>query len=390
VVTILCPDIVLPARQTLKTYSQIVGLFEPRMKKPRFFSLLTVFLLASFLLSACGGTLINSWPGVSTNEDTIYISYQGSVYAINAENGAQVWRFPSEPDPQKPFYAAPGFGPNGLAVVGNYGHVLYGINPNGSVAWQFTAPNGNFAATPLVLENMVLAPASDGSLYALSPDGKKVWEYDTGNILWAQPASDGELVFLPGVDHKLYALRLADGQPAWTADLGSALLSAPVLGEDLLYVTTLEGQVVAVNPATGDVVWDTPTENRIWSSPALHEGVLYVGNANGKTANSKTGQILALSAEDGSIIWEQSTDSPVIGGAVVLPDAVVFPTEAGNLVAWALDGQKQLWSQPVNGKLYTTPVVAGDTLAVAVSEGDNLIQAFAPNGQMTWAFAMPK
>ncbi len=334
--------------------------------------------------------MINGWPGISANEDTIYLSNQGAVYAINAQNGALIWSFPAKPDAAKPFFAAPGFGPDGLVVVGNYGHVLYGLNSNGSIAWEFSVQNGHFAATPLVTENLVVAPVSDGYVYALSLAGSKIWEYDTGNTLWAQPATDGELVFVPGVDHKLYALRLDNGALAWTKDLGSALLSAPVLDEGVIYITTMEGLVVALESRSGNIVWETPTEGRIWSSPALHEGVLYVSNANGKTTKSDTGQILVLSAVDGSLIWSQTTDSPVVGGAIVLPDAVVFPTEAGNLVAWALNGEKQLWMQPVGGKLYTTPVRAVDTLAVSVTGGDKLIQAFSTNGQLTWTFTTPK
>ena len=360
------------------------------MKKPRFFSILIVAILASFLLSSCTGTMINNWPGVSTNEDTIYLANQGAVYAINAQNGAQIWSFPAKPDASKPFFAAPGFGPDGLIVAGNYGHILYGLNSTGSIAWEFAVKSGHFVATPLVTEDLIVAPSSDGYLYALSMDGKKVWEYDTGNTLWAQPASDGELVFVPGVNHKLYAFRLDDGALVWTEDLGSALLSAPVLDNTNLYITTMEGLIVALEPESGNTVWETPTEGRIWASPALHEDVLYVSNANGKKTDSKTGQILALSVADGSVIWSQTTDSPVIGGAFILPEAVVFPTEAGNLVAWALDGGEQLWSQPVGGKLYTAPVLAGETLAVAVTDGDKLIKAFSVNGQMTWTFTMPK
>jgi len=361
------------------------------MKKPRFFLILTLSILAVLLLSACGGVLTNSWPGVSTHEDTVYVSYQGAVYAINAENGAQRWSFPAEPDTSKPFYAAPGFGPNGLVVVGNYGAMLYGINPNGSIAWQFQAQNGDFVASPLVREDIIVAPASDGMVYALNPDGTRLWERDTGHKLWTQPATDGELVYLAGVDHELHALSIETGEIVWSKDLGSSLLSAPVLSEDgMLYIATLEGQLVTLDSDSGNMVWETSTGGRIWSSPVLAADVLYVGNAGTTTDNSKTGKILALSAADGSLMWEQPTDSPVMGGGLVLADAVIFPTEDGNLTAWDLDGQRRLWSQPVNGKLYTTPVVAGDTLAVAVTEGDNLVQAFSVNGQMTWAFTMPK
>ncbi len=60
------------------------------------------------------------------------------------------------------------------------------------------------------------------------------------------------------------------------------------------------------------------------------------------------------------------------------------------MVALSYDGQKELWRQTINGKLYTTPVVAGQTLTVAVLEGDKLAQAFQVNGQVAWPFVAPK
>jgi outer membrane protein assembly factor BamB len=366
-----------------------------RMKKPRFILLLSAVLLMSILLSGCSGTLVRAWPGLSTNENVIYLSTGGLVYAVNAENGSMVWQFPKEkPDPSKPFVAAPAFGPDGLIVVGDMHNKLYGLDSNGNKKWEFeTSPikegeiigqaKGNFVAPALVVDDLVLAPSSDNNLYALSLDGQLQWEYETENTLWAQPASDGELIYLPAMDHKLYALKKADGKEVWQKDLKSALLSGPVLTEDgKLIIATMEGVVTAIDLDTQNVLWSTPTEGRIWSSPVLHEGVLYVGNASNK--------IFAISESDGSILWKNDLGSPVLGGAAILPDGVAFPTEAGNLVAWDFQGQQQLWSKPIGGKLYTTPVATGDRLVTAVAEGENLLQAFTLDGEESWAFAKPK
>jgi outer membrane protein assembly factor BamB len=106
-----------------------------------------------------------------------------------------------------------------------------------------------------------------------------------------------------------------------------------------------------------------------------------VGNGNG--------QVLAISASNGQILWRKEAGSPIIASGAILPGAVAFPTEGGNLIAWDLENQRQLWSQPVKGKLYSTPVISGDTLVVAVTEGDNLLQAFSINGQISWPFTAP-
>lgn len=354
------------------------------MKIKRFPILLTLLILGSILLSACtGGAMVNNWPGLSVSGNTIYVAHQGSIYAINADTGTMAWSFPQKPDASKPFFAAPTISDD-LIVAGNYGHMLYGITKNGTEAWSFDSTNGNFAGSPLIVGDTILAPCTNNSLYALSTQGMPKWTFETGNALWTSPVSDGKVVYLPALDHHLYALNLADGSLIWKKDLGSALLSSPILTSDgTLYVDSMNGEIFALKSTDGTVVWQVKSEDRIWAPLLLHNDVLYTGNIKG--------QILAVSAADGKITWQTDAGSPVIGGGALLKDGVAFPTEAGALVAFSFDGQK-LWNQTVNGKLYTTPVVYGDNLIVAVTEGADklLASAFASNGVPAWTFTTPK
>lgn len=361
-----------------------------RIKNFRLPGIIALVILVGLLLSSCtGAAAINNWPGVSANQDVVYLSYQAYVYAVNADSGTMIWRFPKDKaDPSKPFYAAPALGPDGLIVVGNYGNVLYGLNTNGDIQWQFTAENAHFIASPLILENVILAPASNNTLYALSLDGTQLWSYKTGNMLWAQPASDGELVFQPGMDHILYALRLSDGTLAWKKDLRSSLVSTPLVGEDgSLFISTMTGEVISLNPADGSEKWTFTASGSSWSAPVLSDGTLFIGTS----ANKTQGKILAISAVDGSKVWEVDAGAPVIGGGVAMQDLVIFPTEGGNLISWSKADGKQEWTQPIGGKLYSTPVVTGDKLVVAVTQGeDKILQAVNSNGQISWPFALPK
>jgi outer membrane protein assembly factor BamB len=364
------------------------------IKKHRIPLYISLILLFSVLLTSCtGSALINNWPGLSVNKDVAYLSYQGYVYAVNSGTGSMVWKYPKEKgDMSKPFYAAPAFDADGRIFVGNYGHVLYALKNDGNVDWQFAVTNANFVATPLVVDNLILAPASDYYLYAIDSKGTQRWKYKTNNMVWAQPASDGNLAFQPSLDHFLYALRLDDGSLAWKTDLESSLVSSPVLSPDgkQLYVSTMIGDIFALNTSDGSVVWQTPTQGRVWASPVLNKDMLYVGNSNGTTK----GNVLALSTANGKIAWTKDAGGPVIGGGALLPDSetIVFPLETGSLTAWSLaDGAVKWPALAIGGKLYTTPVVAGDHLIVAVSEEKTkVLQAVTFNGQLAWPFALPK
>ncbi len=242
------------------------------IKSKHFPLTVSLLILSGLILASCTGvSVVNNWPGISANQEVVYLSYQGSMHAINASSGTLVWSFPKEkPDASKPFYAAPAFGPDGLIVVGNYGMTLYGLSSNGDIQWQFTTKSGNFVASPLVINDSILAPTSDGNLYAVSLTGTKLWEYKAENTIWTQPASDGKLVFQPGLDHNLYALRLTDGSLVWKKDLESSLVSAPTLGENgTLFISTLNGDVLSINTEDGSINWQFATQGNLWSSPLV-------------------------------------------------------------------------------------------------------------------------
>jgi len=367
------------------------------MKIHRFPLLVIVLIIAALALSGCGGVVVNSWPGITAQQDTIYLAYQGSIQAINAGNGQLNCKFPETADPGKPFYAAPAVSED-VIVAGNYGQTLYALGTTCAnekkvldQKWSFNTGEddpdkqaGNFTGSPAIVGDMVFAPSTNNRLYALSlADGSLKWFFESKNTLWATPVSDGSLVFLPALDHNFYALDINSGIPVWQKDLGSALTSAPLLTDDgMLYVSTLEGKVVALNASDGAIVWEQETGGRLWSTPVMHDDMLYAGNASGK--------VTAIEVSDGTVAWQQDARSPIIGGGVVMNDTIAFPTEGGKLVGWGLDGKEQTLDQAIGGKLYTTPVIAGEKAVVALMEGDKLLQALTLDGGLNWTFVQPK
>lgn len=358
-----------------------------RMKTPRFPLILSITLLVGLLLSACSGAaVVNTWPGLSADDNTVYLAYQTGVFAVNATNGSMLWRFPAQAEGGKSFYAPPVIA-EGQMIVGDYTNTLYSLNPSsGAQNWKFQREPGHFVASSQVVNGITLAPSSDNNLYALDQNGSLRWSFETENMLWAQPVSDGDLVYLPAMDHKLYALRLSDGSEVWRVDLGGSLISSPTLEDGVLYVNTMDGKTHAVNAQDGQVVWDLVIGEQIWASPIFHEGNLYFG--------SSVGTIYALSADatvsaDARVLWKVSITNPVIGTGVLIPDGLVFTTEAGDVHAVNFSGET-LWTQKVNGKLYSTPVLVNDTLVVAATEGDALLTAYNLDGGQKWVFTVPE
>ena len=74
---------------------------------------ITTILLGAFLLSACAGGPVHgsTWPGLATDGNLAYLADGPFVYAINLEDGREVWRYPGERDNGLVFYATPAVTP---------------------------------------------------------------------------------------------------------------------------------------------------------------------------------------------------------------------------------------------------------------------------------------
>ncbi len=354
-----------------------------RMKSSRIYLVLLVILVAGLLSSCSSGQLAaTSWPGVTVKDDVAYVAYLSSVYAVRSSDSTLIWSFPEKPDNRKMFFAAPAL-IDGQVIVGDYTNVLHGLDAaNGTEKWAFSGATGRWIASPLVVDNKILAPNGDHTLYALDMNGNLVWKFKTKQALWSRPVSDGKLVYQASLDHKLYAIDLASGSEAWSVDLVGAVIYSPTLTEDgKIYVSTLARNVIAIDAASGKILWQKQFDKELWSQPVFSDGRLYFGDLEGT--------VFALSAEDGSSIWQQSVGEPIMGQPTIIPEGVVFATEVGNLVALDPNGTK-LWTVPSGGKLYTGPVLSGERLYTGVTQGDNILMTLSTSGQIIWSFKLPK
>jgi outer membrane protein assembly factor BamB len=292
------------------------------------------------------------------------------------------WRFPEKAG--KGFYATPALTTDGQLIVGGYDNILYSINPqNGTQNWTYTVSGlDRWISGALASGEDIYAPNVNRFLYDLDLHGAVKWKHETTNANWATPAADDTTLYLPSMDHFLYAIDKKNGTQKWKVDLGGAIAGSPTLSKDgVLYAGTMNNEVVAVDAASGQVSWRFPTSGGVWSSPVIQDKVIYFGDLKGTfygvdtTTRKATVQI--------------TPDGPIVSTPLLLKDRIVFVTESGSVQAIDFSG-KILWNHTINGKLYTTPVQAGDHILVAVTQGDQLLAALDQNGNQVWSFTPPK
>jgi outer membrane protein assembly factor BamB len=314
----------------------------------------------------------------------------GSVYAINLNDGKQAWTYPGST--KLLFHAPPVITQDGLVIVGSAGteYSLIALDPNDinsentpTIAWRFTGAKDHWVAAPLVVENKLFAANSDGNLYVLDlQDGQSAKEATVVNIggrLWAQPTTDGERIYVTSLDHSVTALDANTYKILWQDELGGAVPGSAVIGADgMLYVGSLASQLERFDPVTGKHQPVLDAENWIWSTPSVEGDTLYFSDVDGNFYSYNT--------STGSLNWKPvKPDGAITASPLVLGDSVLLASESGSVYQISKDGRSKLWSQP-GGKIYTTPVATGDLILVSPLETEFYLTALDLNGLQGWKF----
>ena len=346
-------------------------------------------------MSACAGAgfrSATSWPGLSSDGETVYMAFNQAVYAVDANNGNLRWSYPAEPQSDRTFFAPPTIAEDGLLYVGDFVNGITALNAsNGAVEWgpiQLGVENGRIVGASVVADELLLVPSGDGRLYARDRlDGTGVWafppEFDEPleEALWSAPVVDGEKVFFTAMDHNVYAVDLAQGGQIWMAsrDSGGAIADSPVLADNLLLVGTFAHELIAYEGDRGREAWIFDADHWIWGSPTVEDGVAYFGDL--------AGQLYAIDTERGSAIWNETLASRISASPAIDSDRIFVASESGTLFARELSSNRDLWSIPMDADLHTAPLVVGNTVIVATNGGEPLLCAFdVENGNERWSF----
>jgi outer membrane protein assembly factor BamB len=154
-------------------------------------------------------------------------SEQGDLYAFNANDGSQEWKFPASGKIGS-IWSTPVIS-NGVVYFGSHDKNVYAVNlDDGTLEWR--APTGGaVAGRPLLFRNLVVVGSFDKKLYGIDRvSGEKRWELEGNNWFWAGPVADERTIFAPSMDGNIYVVN-QNGELLDTYDLGSPIVSRPVL-----------------------------------------------------------------------------------------------------------------------------------------------------------------
>ena len=350
--------------------------------------LISLLALGSLILSACSGGqgVSNNWHGLAADNERAYIANGTFIYAVDLKTEKEVWRYPPEADSKLMFYATPVLTSDGQLLIGSAGtkHPFVSLDPaTGKEKWaqSFTGNKGAWLASPLVFNDKIYAPNTDGFLYIIDLNGKQAADpIELGGALWSAPSTDGSVLYITSLDHQFYVINPVVGVKE-SIDLGGAAPSSPIVGDGGVYAGSFASKIEFIK-SNGEHEVIATTENWIWGSPLLDGETLYYADLSGK--------VFSLDLASGNQNWDTvQPDGPVVASLLIEGDQIYVATEAGTLVALDREG-KTVWEKTVGGKIYTTPVISGDLILVAPYQSDFILAAYDAAGKQAWTFTPEK
>ncbi len=339
------------------------------------------------------------WSGIEYHEGRVYFgSDDGSLYALDALTGEQIWQFDigstlrarpviagehllaqadngylyrldlhggslewqaqlqDSPQPRLSsgdpgfnydYYASAAVVADQHIYIGSADGRLQAVNlQDGSNIWSFTT-QGPITTTPAITTDQVIIGSHDGNVYALDPaTGRLLWQYDTGAPVTSSPAVYQEMVITGSRSYDIIALNLANGTPVWNSYYWfSWVESSPVVSDDIAYIGSSDAQLIsAIDAATGQQRWQFDTGGSAWMQPAVSDTAVFIGSVGvADYLVDHQAAFYAIDKNTGLGIWQLQMQRP--------PEAAMWGFASSPAI-----GANHVFVGNLDGTVYAIPV----------------------------------
>ncbi|MBI4951025.1 MAG: PQQ-binding-like beta-propeller repeat protein [Myxococcales bacterium] len=216
------------------------------------------------------------------------------LYALNAVNGATLWRFETDDAVHsEPLYD----GAEDALYFGSNDGALYKVRAvDGALLWRFST-NAQVTRRPVVHRGVVYVANANDTLVAIhQKSGELLWYRHRQPALgmgisgYAGPTVHGDRVYAAFSDGTVVAYEAKDGAEIWSRDLTAEVEQArsgeelryfdidttpivtPVGGDEAVVFASYEGGLFARDARTGEAKWENEavtgvTELTLWTNP---------------------------------------------------------------------------------------------------------------------------
>ena len=208
-------------------------------------------------------------------------------------------------------------------------------------------------------------------------------------------AVEGDRVYATNGFGYVAALDAATGGVAWTVRPGGPIRGAPTVANGSVYAISQDNQIFALKASDGSTAWSNAAALEVAGvfgngSPAVDRGTIVAGFSSG--------ELNAYRYENGRQVWQDALSRTSISTGVgslsdidadpVIANGVVYALgQGGRMVALDLTSGQRIWEINIAG--ISTPWVAGDWL-FAVNDKGQLLAVQRLTGKIRWISQLPR
>uniref|UniRef100_A0A7C2SK25 Pyrrolo-quinoline quinone n=1 Tax=Archaeoglobus fulgidus TaxID=2234 RepID=A0A7C2SK25_ARCFL len=318
-------------------------------------------LVGSSPVYSNGHVYVTNWYGWGT--------WSPGLYSLNATTGELEWR-------NDKITGASSVAVYGdTVIVGNLsGHIYYVNATTGeienSILLESSPSWWGIASSPLIYNGIVYVTTfSNGTLWSLD-NGNVRWKFTTGGEIshYTSPAAYNGIIFFAGNESGSNALFAVNesGNLVWKFPVEGKITNTPTVGYGKVFVAT-DKKFYAIN-LNGSKAWSVNFSGTMSSAAVAYDKV-YVGSSDGK--------LYCFDADNGSIIWEFTANGKIDSSPAVAGKAVYFATNTpqGTIYAVNADTGSLFWYYrltPPSGSYYnimSSPFIANNRLYIGADSG---------------------
>lgn len=260
-----------------------------------------------------------------------------------------------------------------------------------------TSKRERLAAAPVVSGGRLYAIDTNAVVHALDAEtGSKVWSMQievkgdgSSSVFGGGVSAEGTMVYATNGVGDVVALNANDGSQVWKVRPAGPLRGAPTISNGNVYVMTQDNQIYALSQADGSVQWNEAGTVGLAgifgvAAPAAAQGTVIAGYSSG--------ELTAYRYENGRNLWNDALARTSISTSVAtLSDIDADPVidrgrvfalgQGGRMAAYELVTGQRIWELNIAG--IATPVVAGEWVFVLTDDAKLLCIA-RPTGKVRW------
>ena len=305
---------------------------------------------------------------VTTAEKGVFTD-RGAVLCLDAETGAEVWRY--SPSSFRATFSSPSV-EGGYLVVGEGLHYtadarINCLDTQGNLLWELRT-RSHVESAPCIYNGRVYVGAGDDGYYCVDlkpgPDGKPnvVWHLDGKRYPDCETAhlvADGMVFLGLGMSgNAVLGLDAETGKELWRLDAPYPVFAPPALADGKLYVGMGNGNYVE----TAEQVRDNVLKKmRDAGKPAAEL-------ADAEKRLGPAGEVWCIEPKTGKVLWTFKTPQVVLGAIAVAGDRLYFGARDGQFYCVSTAG-KLIKSWHAHEPVLASPAVGGEFVYVVTNSG---------------------